>query len=89
MIFFSQSHVLTILTYSRQGMFRTVQVIESFKTIPAPPGSPFLIFQYIGILLEQGELNHLESVELARPVLHQGGTQLLERWLKANKVRHH
>ena len=80
MIFFSHSHVLTILTYSRQGMLRTVQVIELFKTAPAPPGSPFPILQYIGILLEQGELNHLESVELARPVLHQGRTQLLENW---------
>jgi hypothetical protein len=36
--------------------------------------------------LEKGELNHLESVELARPVLQQGRKQLLEKWLKENKV---
>jgi len=38
-------------------------------------------------LLEKGELNHLESLELARPVLQQGRKQLLEKWLKENKVR--
>ena len=86
MISFSRSHVLTILTYSRQGILRTVQVIESFKTAPAPPGGLSPILQYFGILLEKGELNHLESVELARPVLQQGRKQLLEKWLKENKV---
>ena len=85
----SQSRVLTMLTYLRQGILRTVQVIESFKTAPAPPGGLSPILQYFGILLEKGELNHLESVELARPVLQQGRKQLLKKWLKENKVRHH
>ena len=62
-------------------------MIESFKTAPAPPGGLSPILQYFGILLEKGELNHLESVELARPVLQQGRKQLLEKWLKENKVR--
>lgn len=69
-----------------QGILRTVQVIESFKTAPAPPGGLSPILQYFGILLEKGELNHLESVELARPVLQQGRKQLLEKWLKENKL---
>ena len=30
------------------------------------------------------ELNHLESVELPRPVLQRGRKQLLEKWLKEN-----
>ena len=64
-------------------------VIESFKQAPAPPGGLSPILQYFGILLEKGELNHLESVELARPVLQQGRKQLLEKWLKENKVRVH
>src|ERR1700733_12930507 len=74
------------LSYICQGILRTVQVIESFKTAPAPPGGLSPILQYFGILLEKGELNHLESVELARPVLQQGRKQLLEKWLKENKV---
>ena len=69
-----------------QGILRTAQVIESFKQAPAPPGGLSPILQYFGILLEKGELNHLESVELARPVLQQGRKQLLEKWLKENKV---
>lgn len=66
---------------------RTAQIIESFKQAPAPPGGLSPILQYFGILLEKGELNHHESVELARPVLQQGRKQLLEKWLKENKVR--
>ena len=65
---------------------RTAQVIESFKQAPTPPGGLSPILQYFGILLEKGELNHLESVELARPVLQQGRKQLLEKWLKENKA---
>lgn len=76
-----------IAANSPRGILRTVQVIESFKTAPAPPGGLSPILQYFGILLEKGELNHLESVELARPVLQQGRKQLLEKWLKENKVR--
>jgi clathrin heavy chain len=48
-----------------------VTVIESFKQAPMPPGSLSPILQYFGILLEKGELNHLESLELAHPVLHE------------------
>jgi clathrin heavy chain len=44
------------------------------------------ILQYFGILLEKGELNKHESIELARPVLLQGKKQLLEKWLKENKL---
>ena len=65
---------------------RTTAVIESFKQAPAAPGGLSPILQYFGILLEKGELNHLESLELARPVLQQGRKQLLEKWLKENKV---
>jgi clathrin heavy chain len=56
-----------------------VKVIESFKTAPAPSSGLSPILQHFGILLEQGELNHRESVELACPVLQQGRKQLLEK----------
>lgn len=71
---------------SPRGILRTAQVIESFKQAPTPTGGLSPILQYFGILLEKGELNHLESVELARPVLQQGRKQLLEKWLKENKL---
>ncbi|KAE9393463.1 clathrin heavy chain [Gymnopus androsaceus JB14] len=75
-----------IAANSPRGILRTTQVIESFKSAPTPPGGLSPILQYFGILLEKGELNHTESLELARPVLQQGRKQLLEKWLKENKL---
>jgi clathrin heavy chain len=75
-----------IATNSSRGILRTVAVIKLFKQAPAPPAGLSPILQYFGTLLEKGELNHLESVELARPVLQQGRKQLLEKWLKENKL---
>jgi clathrin heavy chain len=69
-----------------QGIHRTVAVVESFKQALTPPAALLSILQYFSILLEKGELNHLESLKLARPVLQQGRKQLLEKWLKENKV---
>jgi len=34
----------------------------------------------------QGKLNKLESLELCRPVLQQGRKQLMEKWLKDEKL---
>lgn len=51
-----------------------------------PAGGLSPILQYFGILLEKGELNKHESLELARPVLAQSRKQLLEKWLKEDKV---
>ncbi|EJF64173.1 clathrin heavy chain 1 [Dichomitus squalens LYAD-421 SS1] len=75
-----------IAANSPRGILRTAQVIEAFKAAPSPPGGLSPILQYFGILLEKGELNELESLELARPVLQQGRKQLLEKWLKENKL---
>jgi clathrin heavy chain len=75
-----------IAANSPRGILRTAAIIESFKQAPSPPGGLSPILQYFGILLEKGELNHLESLELARPVLQQGRKQLLEKWLKENKL---
>jgi clathrin heavy chain len=80
------SIVLFLIYVATQGILQTAQVIESFKQAPAPPGGLSPILQYFGILLEKGELDHFESLELARPVLQQGWKQLLKKWLKENKV---
>ncbi|KAF8961295.1 hypothetical protein BDZ97DRAFT_1760032 [Flammula alnicola] len=53
---------------SPRGILRTTVVIESFKQAPACPGGPSSILQF-GILLENGEFNILESLEVARPIL--------------------
>ncbi|KAJ7932661.1 hypothetical protein B0H13DRAFT_2247118 [Mycena leptocephala] len=74
-----------IAANSPRGILRTGQVIETFKAAPAPPGGLSPILAYFGILLEKGLLNHLESLELARPVLQQGRKHLLEKWIKEDK----
>ena len=76
-----------IAATSPRGILRTAQTIEMFKRLPPVQGTVQPILQYFGILLERGELNKHESLELARPVIQQGKKQLLEKWLKENKVR--
>lgn len=76
-----------IAANSPRGILRTPQTIEQFKNVPAQAGTLSPILQYFGILLERGKLNKYESLELARPVLVQGRKQLLEKWLKEDKVR--
>lgn len=75
-----------IAATSPRGILRTAQTIEMFKRLPPVPGTVQPILQYFGILLERGELNKHESLELARPVIQQGKKQLLEKWLKENKL---
>mmetsp|Transcript_18983 Transcript_18983/g.34166 ORF Transcript_18983/g.34166 Transcript_18983/m.34166 type:complete len:1741 (-) Transcript_18983:249-5471(-) len=65
---------------------RTPQTIARFQQIPAQPGAPQPVFQYFSTLLENGKLNEQESIELAKPVLQQGRPQLMEKWLKDDKL---
>ena len=44
------------------------------------------MLQYFGILLDQGQLNSYESLVLCRLVLQQGRKQLLQKWLKEDKL---
>ncbi|KAG0004877.1 hypothetical protein BGZ79_007776 [Entomortierella chlamydospora] len=71
---------------SPRGILRTPQTIDRFKHLTVATGQVPPILQYFGILLEKGELNKHESLELARPVLAQGRKQLLEKWLKEDKL---
>lgn len=64
-----------------KGLLRTAATIQRFQQIPAVPGSPPPVFQYFSVLLERGKLNGMESIELTRPVLTQGRTDMLEKWL--------
>ncbi|KAJ3382198.1 hypothetical protein HDU84_004560 [Entophlyctis sp. JEL0112] len=71
---------------SPRGILRTPATIEKFKLVPVSPGQMSPILQYFGILLEKGDLNKFESLELSKPVLQQGRKQLLEKWLKEDKL---
>lgn len=69
-----------------KGILRTPQTIQQFQQVPTPAGQTSPLLQYFGILLDQGQLNKYESLELCRPVLQQGRKQLLEKWLKEDKL---
>ncbi|KAL1129707.1 hypothetical protein AAG570_012651 [Ranatra chinensis] len=69
-----------------KGILRTPQTIQQFQQVPTPQGQTSPLLQYFGILLDQGQLNKYESLELCRPVLAQGRKQLLEKWLKEDKL---
>jgi clathrin heavy chain len=75
------------LVASSGTALRTPATIARFQQIPAEPGSPQPVFQYFSTLLESGKLNEQESIELAKPVLQQGRPQLLEKWLKDDKLQ--
>ncbi|GFY71580.1 clathrin heavy chain 1 [Trichonephila inaurata madagascariensis] len=69
-----------------KGILRTPQTIQRFQQVPTQTGQTAPLLQYFGILLDQGQLNKFESLELCRPVLQQGRKQLLEKWLKDDKL---
>ncbi|CAH0402691.1 unnamed protein product [Chilo suppressalis] len=69
-----------------RGILRTPQTIQRFQQVPTQPGQTSPLLQYFGILLDQAQLNKVESLELCRPVLLQGRKQLLEKWLKEEKL---
>lgn len=69
-----------------KGILRTPATIQRFQQVPTTQGQTSPLLQYFGILLDQGQLNKFESLELCRPVLVQGRKQLLEKWLKEDKL---
>lgn len=74
---------------SPKGVLRTPATIQKFQGVALPPGTPAAqspLLQYFSILLDQGQLNKYESLELCRPVLLQGRKQLIEKWLKEDKL---
>jgi len=71
---------------SPSGSLRTPQTMQRFQNIPAVPGQPLPLLQYFGVLLELGQLNKIESIELARMVISQGRAQYIEKWLQEDKL---
>lgn len=69
-----------------KGILRTPATIQMFQQVPTQPGQNSPLLQYFGILLDQGQLNRYESLELCKPVLVQGRKQLLEKWIKEEKL---
>jgi clathrin heavy chain len=68
---------------SPQGILRTVDTINALKQHGQGQG----LLQYFQLLLQQGKLNAVESLELARPVLTKPqGMDHIRGWLKDQKL---
>eukprot|EP00933_Yihiella_yeosuensis_P029624 TRINITY_DN23254_c0_g2_i2.p1 TRINITY_DN23254_c0_g2~~TRINITY_DN23254_c0_g2_i2.p1 ORF type:complete len:1724 (+),score=416.69 TRINITY_DN23254_c0_g2_i2:72-5243(+) len=75
-----------IAAQCKSGLLRTPNTIQQFKGVPAVAGQSSPILHYFSTLLEYGKLNALESVELIQPVVQQGRKELIEKWLKEDKL---
>nr|XP_019565714.1 PREDICTED: clathrin heavy chain 2 isoform X2 [Rhinolophus sinicus] len=82
----SYAEAAKVAVSAPKGILRTSDTVRKFQSIPAQPGQASPLLQYFGILLDQGQLNKLESLELCHPVLQQGRKHLLEKWLKEDKL---
>jgi clathrin heavy chain len=80
------SEAAKVAASAPKGILRTPQTIQRFQQVPTQQGQSSPLLQYFGILLDQSTLNKYESLELCRPVLQQGRKQLVEKWMKENKL---
>lgn len=67
-------------------LLRNQDTINKFKALPQAAGSPAPILIYFNTLLQTTKLNAQESIELARPVIMQNKLNLIEQWIKEQKL---
>ncbi|XP_078197656.1 clathrin heavy chain 2 isoform X19 [Callithrix jacchus] len=82
----SYAEAARVAASAPKGILRTRETVQKFQSVPTQSGQASPLLQYFGILLDQGQLNKLESLELCHLVLQQGRKQLLEKWLKEDKL---
>merc|ERR1740123_1202789 len=71
----------------KSGVLCTPQTVQQFKSVAAQPGGSSPILTYFSTLLEHGgKLNQMEALELVRPVVQQQRRELVEKWLKEDKL---
>lgn len=68
------------------NILRTSEIIRQFQNAPTLPGGSSPLLHYFTCLLELGKLNQEESIELCRPVIYQNKKNLIEKWLKEDKL---
>ncbi len=70
---------------------RTRQTLQLFQTATAAPGQPAPMLVYFQTLMadrngQPGALLDFESVEIARPMVEQGKTAVLEQWIAKETI---
>lgn len=61
---------------------RNAETINMFK---AAQGNPQPILVYFQTMMEKGKLNHIETLEIVKPLILQGKKQLIENWFNEDK----
>ncbi len=70
-----------------EGALRNSETLQKFKTSPTAPGARAPLLQYFSYLLDANvKLNAEEAVELVRPALLSGRQDMVEGWVKADKL---
>ncbi|XP_019062556.1 clathrin heavy chain 2 isoform X2 [Fukomys damarensis] len=82
----SYAEAARVAASAPKGILRTSDTVQKFQSVSSQPGQASPLLLYFGILLDQGQLNKLESLELCQLVLQQGRRHLLEKWLKEDKL---
>lgn len=68
------------------GSLRGPETIARFKQIPPDDEGRTPLLTYFQALLEKGKLNKLEAIELTQQVAAKNSLNLLENWLKEDKL---
>lgn len=63
----------------------TLRNIETINMFKAAQGNPQPILIYFQTIMEKGKLNHIETIEIVKPLVMQGKKQLVENWFNEGK----
>eukprot|EP00055_Hartaetosiga_balthica_P005740 m.17283 g.17283 ORF g.17283 m.17283 type:complete len:1668 (+) comp4760_c0_seq1:19-5022(+) len=76
----------TIAAQAPRGILRNTSTMQKLQQAQVPAGQQSPLLKYFTVLLETSKLNKEESIELCKPVIQQNRTELLEKWLKEDKL---
>lgn len=68
------------------NILRTPNTLQKFQQAPAVQGQTNAVLKYFNTLLESGQLNKYESLELCRPAIAQKREDLINKWLQEQKL---
>ena len=68
------------------GSLRTTDTISKFKSVPSDESGRSVLLIYFQTLLERGKLNQIEAVELAMQLVAKNSVNIMEKWLKEDKL---
>ena len=71
---------------SPANLIRNENTLRKLQQMPAQPGQQPPFVMYIAAIIEQGRLNEVETLEFCKIILAQGKKQVIEKWIKDDKI---